>query len=153
VSGNRAPFGAATVGLPLRQSIAENAWSPSAENGWQCIAENGWQRIAESVWLCLLKLRGYITLKDDIWYRYARLRSDEKADQAVARLRGLGVEVIAIDWPLTRQAAAYKKSGGLSFADCYAAAVAKAWNAALVTGDPEFKRLEKEVEIRWLRRK
>jgi hypothetical protein len=65
VSGNRAPFGAATAGLPLRQSIAENAWSPSAENGWQCIAENGWQRIAESVWLCLLKLRGYITLKDD----------------------------------------------------------------------------------------
>jgi len=89
----------------------------------------------------------------EVWYRYARLRSDEKADQAVARLRGLGVEVIAIDWPLTRQAAAYKKSGGLSFADCYAAAVAKAWNAALVTGDPEFKRLEKEVEIRWLRRK
>jgi hypothetical protein len=55
----------------LRQSIAENAWSPSAENGWQCIAENRWQCIAESAWLCLLKLRGYITLKDDTMKREA----------------------------------------------------------------------------------
>src|SRR5574341_196806 len=100
-----------------------------------------------------LRLRTPMMNMVEVWYRYARLRSDEKADQVVARLRGLGVEVIAIDWPLTRQAAAYKKSGGLSFADCYAAAVAKAWNATLVTGDPEFKRLEKEIEIRWLRRK
>ena len=89
----------------------------------------------------------------EVWYRYARIHSDLKADRAVADLRALGLEVVDMDWPLTRQAAAHKKSGGLSFADCYAAALAKAWNAALVTGDPEFKRLEKEVEIRWLRKK
>lgn len=86
----------------------------------------------------------------EVWYRFARLHSDLKADQAVHKLKALEVEVIEVDWALTRRAAAYKKLGGLSFADCYAAALAKHWGAMLVTGDPEFKHVEKEVQIRWI---
>lgn len=33
---------------------------------------------------------------------------------------------------------------------CFAAALAKHRNAELITGDPEFKAVEKEISIRWL---
>ena len=36
-------------------------------------------------------------------------------------------------------------------ADAFAAALAKEKKAELVTGDPEFKPLEKEIKINWLK--
>jgi len=38
----------------------------------------------------------------------------------------------------------------MSNADCFAAATAIREKAAIITGDPEFKQLEKEVEIEWI---
>jgi hypothetical protein len=35
-------------------------------------------------------------------------------------------------------------------ADAFAAALAKEKKAELVTGDPEFKPLEKEIKVKWL---
>ena len=39
-----------------------------------------------------------------------------------------------------------------SYPDCYAAALAALRDAAVVTGDPEFKRIEAEVKVQWLKR-
>lgn len=39
----------------------------------------------------------------------------------------------------------------LSLADAFAAALAKEKKAEFITGDPEFKCLEKEVKINWLK--
>jgi hypothetical protein len=36
-------------------------------------------------------------------------------------------------------------------ADAFAAALAKESRAELVTGDPEFRPLEKEIKVQWLR--
>lgn len=36
------------------------------------------------------------------------------------------------------------------YADCYAAACAKTYQAYLVTGDGEFKTVENEVKIQWV---
>lgn len=86
----------------------------------------------------------------EVWYQIARAHSDKVADEKVAALRHLGVRVVDADWQLTRQAATYKKAGGISLADCYAAALAKSWDAAVVTGDAEFKRVESDIRIRWI---
>ena len=37
----------------------------------------------------------------------------------------------------------------MSYADCFAAALAKVKNSELVTGDPEFKKVE--IKIHWLK--
>jgi predicted nucleic acid-binding protein len=89
----------------------------------------------------------------EVWYHFARRHSEAIADQVVTEINDLGVEVVEADWALTHQAAVYKARGGISFADCFAAALAQAWKAPLVTGDLEFKRLEKEIKIQWLSRK
>jgi uncharacterized protein len=39
----------------------------------------------------------------------------------------------------------------LSYADAFAAALAKIRRAELITGDPEFRAVEGEVKIHWLR--
>ena len=86
----------------------------------------------------------------EVWYSIARIDSPETADQYIHEIKGLGIEVVDIDWPLTRQAAAFKSSGNISYADCFAAALAKNRKAELVTGDKEFKVLEGEIKISWL---
>jgi ribonuclease VapC len=50
-----------------------------------------------------------------------------------------------------RQAAVFKATKKLSYADCFAAALAKLRRAEFVTGDPEFKTLEGELKIAWLK--
>ncbi|MBI5102611.1 MAG: type II toxin-antitoxin system VapC family toxin [Nitrospirae bacterium] len=62
----------------------------------------------------------------------------------------LPVEFIANDFELVTEAAKIKSRHSLSFADCFAAATAVREKAAIITGDPEFKQLEKEVEIEWI---
>jgi hypothetical protein len=39
----------------------------------------------------------------------------------------------------------------MSWADCFAAALSRQNNAELITGDPEFKAVEKDIRIHWLR--
>jgi len=53
-----------------------------------------------------------------------------------------------------RAAAAIKARGGLSLADAFAAALAEEVASPLITGDPEFKRMESgTILIRWLPRR
>ena len=86
----------------------------------------------------------------EVWYILAREISETEADKAVADLVGLGIELIDTDWPLTRIAAGFKARHRMSYADCFAAALAKNHKADLVTGDKEFKQVEGEVGIHWL---
>lgn len=86
----------------------------------------------------------------EVWYSLHRRSSAKNADAAVAALRSIGIEFIEVNWSLTEIAARYKSPGGISYADCFAAALAKEKNANLVTGGREFKRLEKDVAITWL---
>ena len=62
----------------------------------------------------------------------------------------LPVEFVSNDFELVIEAAEIKSRYALSFADCFAAATAIREKAAIITGDPEFKKLEKEVEIEWI---
>lgn len=86
----------------------------------------------------------------EVWYSIARTNSPEVADQYIGEIRGMAIEILDTDWTLTRQAAAFKSGGNISYADCFAAALAKLKKAELVTGDREFKSLEGEIKISWL---
>lgn len=86
----------------------------------------------------------------EVWHSIARNTSAETADQYIHEIKGMGIEVVDVDWALTRQAAAFKAGGSISYADCFAAALAKLKKAELVTGDREFNSLEGEIMISWL---
>ena len=86
----------------------------------------------------------------ETWYAIARATSPSKADRVVQEIQGMAIDIVDADWLLTRQAAAFKAGGKISYADCFAAALAKIREAELVTGDKEFKALEGEIKIAWL---
>ena len=86
----------------------------------------------------------------EVWYSIARTNSPETADQYIHEIKGMGIEIIDADWTLTRQAAAFKVKGNISYGDCFAAALAKLRKAELITGDKEFKVLQDEIKISWI---
>lgn len=86
----------------------------------------------------------------EIWYSIARTNSTEVADQYVEVIKGMAIEIVDADWQLTRQAAAFKANGNISYADCFAAALAKDRQAELITGDEEFKALQDEIKVSWI---
>lgn len=86
----------------------------------------------------------------EVWYIVARQTSEKEADACLDQLRQLGILFVDIEWKLARQAALFKSKYPMSFADCFAAALAKEHNAELLTGDKEFHCVDKEVKIHWL---
>jgi len=86
----------------------------------------------------------------EFWYLMARRSSQAEANQAVAELRQLGIHLAEVDWDLARAAASFRSKRRMSYADCFAAALAQRSKAELVTGDPDFKQVEGEIRIVWL---
>ena len=97
-----------------------------------------------------LKLLMSVVNLGEVWYSIARTTSPETADQYIHEIQGMSIELVDADWQITHQAAVFKAKGKLAYGDCFAAALAKNRKAELVTGDPEFKAMEGEIEIAWL---
>jgi len=89
----------------------------------------------------------------EIYYNTMRKVSQEAAEQKAREIAGLTIELVPVeaDLHLVRQAAIYKATKKLAYADAFAAALAKVRNAELVTGDQEFKEVEGEIKIGWLK--
>jgi ribonuclease VapC len=88
----------------------------------------------------------------EVYYRTAREAGMNAALEALDMVERLPIEFIDADRTLTLMAASIKARFALAYADCFAAALARRIDAAVVTGDPEFERLEAEdvVAIEWL---
>ena len=85
--------------------------------------------------------------------KYMLLKKDgvEAWEQASDVLKSLPIEFHPASRSLADMAADFKARFKMSLADAFAAALAKEKKAELVTGDPEFKALEKEIKIAWLK--
>jgi predicted nucleic acid-binding protein len=86
----------------------------------------------------------------EVFYIVHRECGAAKAEEIEALTRTLPLEIVAADWPLVREAALLKSGYRLSYADCFAAALAKINKAELVTGDKEFMSVEKLIKIMWV---
>lgn len=86
----------------------------------------------------------------EVWYILAREVSVAEADSSIRQLRQLGIKFIDADWDLAHEAAGFKSKHKMSFADCFAAALAKQKKAHLITGDKEFSQVEAHISITWL---
>jgi len=86
----------------------------------------------------------------EVWYIIARKISEEDANNSIKELHDLRIQFESADWEITQEAARFKAKNKMSYADCYAAALAKVKKADLVTGDSEFKTIEDQVKIQWV---
>jgi ribonuclease VapC len=86
----------------------------------------------------------------EVLYCLERRQGTAAADALVANVRGLPFNLADADLGLTVSAARIKAAFPVSLADAYAAALAQRLNAAVLTGDPDFQRLEGGVAVEWL---
>ena len=84
---------------------------------------------------------------------YKMERKHGKAGLETARQfeRTTPLEAVPADRDLAEAAAHLKNEYGLGLADAFAAALAKSKKAELITADLEFKAVEKEIKINWLK--
>ncbi len=88
----------------------------------------------------------------EVFYRTAKRHGMEEAKRVEGILRFLPLRIIApLDETLVMHAAYLKAQYPISYADAFAAALADEEKAILVTGDRDFKRIEKKIKIEWLR--
>lgn len=81
-----------------------------------------------------------------------RRKDGEAAWKTIAgELKAAPIEFHPADRRLADTAADFKARFKLSLASAFAAALAKEKKAELVTGDPEFRALEKEIKVAWLK--
>ncbi len=88
----------------------------------------------------------------EIYYSIMRATSQELAEHHAREIHGMHIELVPVreDLALVRQAAIFKASRRLGYADAFAAGLAKLRNAELITGDRDFKAVEDEIKIAWL---
>ena len=86
----------------------------------------------------------------EVFYVTYREHGKSAADQIARLMDEFPLEIVSVDVSIAHQAAIYKATHKMSYADCLAAALAKSRKAALVTGDRDFKQIEGEVRIQWL---
>ena len=87
----------------------------------------------------------------EVSYTIRKKDGNDAWDAAARILETLPIEFHPVTRALADQAAIYKSAHKLSLADAFAAALARATEGELVTGDPEFKPLAKEIGIAWLK--
>ena len=104
----------------------------------------------EEPWMTLVNLGevAYITERRDgkaaADIVYAELLSEERGGAVPIRW-------LDVDRNLVRQAASLKALGGISYADCFAAAAASILDCPVLTGDPEYAVAERAgIAVIWL---
>ncbi len=87
----------------------------------------------------------------EVQYMIRRKDGDAAWATVAGELRAAPIEFHPATRALADTAADFKARFKMSLADAFAAALAKEKKAELVTGDPEFKALAKEIAIHWLK--
>jgi uncharacterized protein len=86
----------------------------------------------------------------EFYYILQRRVGREKTLEALTLLEQLPIAVLPVDDLLVREAAEIKAEHPVAFADAFCAALARRYQGRILTGDPEFKALEKQVALIWL---
>jgi ribonuclease VapC len=115
------------------------------EGGWDTVAQLLADAAAERCRLC-----GCVVNWGEVLYITERAYGTEKAEEVEVIMADLPIEWVDADREVTREAARFKVDGGLAYADCFAAGLARQTDGEVVTDDPEFERVSNRVDVRWL---
>jgi ribonuclease VapC len=102
-------------------------------------AENG----KLEVFICTINL-------GEIFYITYRMRGEKCAEEIMGIVAQLPIIEVNPTREIILSAARLKAKTGVAYADCFAASTAIERKGIVVTGDSEFKKLEKIVKVLWI---
>ena len=94
-------------------------------------------------------LMSLINLGEVVYFAGRRLGED-KAKELLHDIMLLPIQIAEVTKARVLSAARIKTRYPISYADAFAVSLAQEMNAAIVTGDPEFKQVESLVTFFWL---
>ncbi len=116
------------------------------QNGWEIVRSI----IDESLDGNILHVMSAINY-GEVFYGAINEHGEEAAVDALALVNQFPIEIVVPTMEQVLQAARFKSLGGISYADCFAAALAMERSIPVLTGDPEFQILESRgVKVEWL---
>jgi len=115
--------------------------------------EQGWERIKELFELAESGKES-LTISQinlcEVYYKTIRIIDREKAQKFLETFYLLPIEIVHPSDELIWKAGEIKADYPISLADCFAVATALERDATIITGDPEFKKVEHLVKIEWI---
>ncbi len=84
----------------------------------------------------------------EVYYSVWRAHGEKAAAAKLQEIAQLPIEIVDVDTGLAKLAAGLKAAHNLPYADCFAAAVAQAREATLVTSDKDFERIGPALTVR-----
>lgn len=87
----------------------------------------------------------------EIYYRCARAQDLSFGRDIVTKLKLLPIKIYPCPDDLVLEASEIKAEYPIAYADAFVVATALRENARVITGDPDFKKVEHLVEIEWIR--
>lgn len=119
------------------------------------LKEKGWEKVEKALLSAdeqNQKLWMSVVNWGELYYQFVRDLGLEKTESYLREsFDVLPIQLVNVDQAHAKQAAFYKANKKMSYADCFAAALSKIKHAPLITGDPEFKEVGKEINILWIR--
>jgi len=88
----------------------------------------------------------------EVLYITERKQGIRKAQEVLASIRQLPIELLPVDEQTIFAAAHIKANYTVSYADSFAIVAAQTVGGMLMTGDPEFGAVEELVNIEWLQK-
>jgi predicted nucleic acid-binding protein len=86
----------------------------------------------------------------EVYYSAWRARGRDSARRIAAEISQFPIQIVNADPELTASAAGLRAEYKLPYADCFAAALAKATNARVLTADRDFESVKSEVSVDFL---
>lgn len=86
----------------------------------------------------------------EVYYKLIRTAGIDEARKTIESLRNIPIDFTSLDEQRIFHAAEIKGKYPVAFGDCIAVALAQEHTAPILTGDPEYRRIEHLVSIRWL---
>jgi uncharacterized protein len=115
--------------------------------------EEGYDEVAKVFEECVAKDREVFLCAvnwGEVIYHALRNGGERMAQLAEDSMKALPIQIVEANKELTLQAAHLKAAIKMSYADCYTAALAVKKRCEIVTGDKEFKQVEKDIKVRWI---
>ena len=86
----------------------------------------------------------------EVYYSVYRLFGKEIANKILGILYTFHISIVDVNIQLTLAAAKIKANNPIALGDRFAIGLTKLKNASIITGDPEYKIVENEIDIIWL---
>lgn len=115
--------------------------------------EPGADKVAEILGVLInRKAKGFMSVLNwgEIYYCTMRVQGVEAAENVLTQFNKYPIQLVEADQGLTYEAAKLKARYKIAYTNCFAAALSLRLKAPVVTGDPEFGKLEDEISIQWI---